>query len=255
MRHCHRRATAGALLAALALLTLAATARAQDAGNGFLFATPRASLTFRAGWAAANAGSDLFSFTTKQLTLNHRDFSSPALDLDVAVRLAPRVDVVLSSSYAGTTRKSEFRDFVDNANKPIEQTTTFQRVPVTASIRAYLTPRGRSIGRFAWIPAKVAPYVAAGGGLEWYRFHQDGDFVDFNSSDLAVHNWILETKGWGPTAHAAVGADYSLGPRFALTGETRYSWGRAPVRGDFKGFDQRADLSGLTTTAGLTVRF
>ena len=65
-------------------------AGAQDAGNGFLFGAPTGSLTIRGGWAVASAKSDLFAFTTEQLTLNRRDFSSPSGDADLAFFVTPR---------------------------------------------------------------------------------------------------------------------------------------------------------------------
>src|SRR5689334_18849879 len=65
------------LMAALA--TLPALASAQDNGNGFLFGAPAGAFTLRGGWAMPRAKSDLFTFTTQNLTLNRSDFSSPDL--------------------------------------------------------------------------------------------------------------------------------------------------------------------------------
>jgi hypothetical protein len=138
---------------------------------------------------------------------------------------------------------------------PIVQTTRFQRVPVTGSIKAYLAPRGRSVGRLAWVPTKLAPYVGAGGGFLWYRFKQDGDFVDFARQTGNIFTSTFESDKWTPSAHAFTGVDYSLSPRVALTGEARYTWGRAPLNRDyFTGFE-RIDLSGVAATAGLSFRF
>jgi hypothetical protein len=238
-------------LAALALASLPATARAQFAGSGFLFQEPRRTVSIRAGWAVANAGSDLFAFTTEQLTLDRGDFSSMALDVDLAVRIAPRTRIVASLSVAGAHKQSEFREYEDNNRLPIEQKTTFTRVPLTLGIRQYLTSPGRTIGRLAWIPAKLTPYVGAGGGVMYYRFHQAGDFVDFQS--LVVFRSQISSDGWTPVANLLAGLEYSLGTRSALTIETRYLWSKAELSGDFVGFD-RIDLSGVNTTAGFSFR-
>jgi hypothetical protein len=239
---------------AVLLVALAATpvtARAQDAGHGFLFGAPVGSFTVRGGWALARAHSDFFAFTTENLTLNRGDFSSPAIDGDFAVRVSPRTDVILSSGLSGMKRRSEFRHFIDNNKQPIEQTTTFRRVPITIGVKQYLTSTGRSIGKFAWIPSRFAPYVGAGGGTMFYSFRQDGDFID---PQMNVFPSYYASSGWTGTAYGTAGVDYSLGPRFALTSEARYAWSSAALSRDFDGFG-RLDLSGLSTTVGLTVRF
>jgi hypothetical protein len=236
----------------VALAASPATARAQESGNGFLFGAPLGSFTIRGGWALARAHSDLFAFTTDQLTLDRGDFSSPDIEADLAFRVAARTDVVVSTGYSGMNRRSEFRHFIDNNDLPIEQTTAFHRVPITLGVKQYLTSTGRSIGRFAWIPSRVAPYVGGGGGFMYYRFHQEGDFIDFATTN--VFPSIYASDGWTRTAYAAAGLDYSLGPRFALTTEARYLWSNAELSRDFIGFEH-VDLSGLSTTVGVAVRF
>jgi hypothetical protein len=238
------------LLIALAVSPI--SANAQDAGRGFLFGAPAGSLTLRGGWALARAQSDFFAFTTENLTLNRGDFSSPAIDGDLAFRVASRTDVVISSGLSGINRRSEFRHFIDNNDRPIEQTTTFRRVPITIGVKQYLTSTGRSIGRFAWIPSRVAAYVGAGGGTMFYTFRQEGDFIDFRTND--VFSSTYASDGWAATGYGAAGLDYSIGPRFALTTEARYSLSSAQLSRDFSGFGH-LDLSGLSTTVGLTVRF
>jgi outer membrane protein W len=240
------------MISALALASLAPVIPAQDMGNGFLFGAPTGSFVVRGGWAMARAGSDLFSFTTNQLTLNRGDFSSPSGDIDLAFNVTPQWQIVASGSVAITNRRSEFRHFEDNNNLPIEQTTSFSRVPLTLNVKRYLTSTGRSIGRFAWIPSRFAPYVGIGGGVMHYRFRQSGDWIDFKTMDVFPSEY--ESDGWAPTANVQTGVDYSLNARFALTGEARYVWSNAPLSQDFQGF-QKLDLSGFSTSIGVAVRF
>ena len=231
---------------------LSSAAAAQSSGDGFLFGTPHGSLVLRAGYAGANARSDLFSFSSEQLTLNRRDFSGPTMDMELGFAVAGRTDLVFSGGYTGMNKRSEFRDFVDQNNAPIEQATVFQRVPVTVSLRQYLTTRGRNIGRFAWIPAKFAPYLGVGAGAIWYRFHQTGDFVDFTTND--VFPATLSSSGWAPAAQAMAGVEYTLSPRIALTAQASYLWANGRLGADFSGFN-RIDLSGVSTSVGLAARF
>jgi len=236
------------------LLAVAAVVRpshAQRAGNGFLFRVPDGTLGVHAGFDRALAGGDIFSFVTDQLTLTRADFSSATLGGNLAIRVTPVMDVAFDVAYAAAERRSEFRDWVDQNDLAIEQTTSFRRVPVTVSVKRYLTPRGRSIGRFAWVPARRATYVGIGAGMMWYRFRQVGDFVDFQT--LNVFPDEFQSSAWTPVVHALAGVDVALGRYFVLTGEGRYTWAKGPMGRDYIGFN-RIDLSGLSLTAGLSVR-
>lgn len=119
-------------------------------------------------------------------------------------------------------------------------------------LRYYLTPSGRSLGRLAWVPTRVAPYVTAGVGSVWYKFKQSGDFVDYKTLD--VFHTTLESTSWAPAGYGAAGVDYSLSARVGVVSEARYDYARARMGDDFAGFD-RIDLSGISATIGLSFRF
>jgi hypothetical protein len=235
-----------------ALAALATPAHAQVSGDGFLFRPPRVSLTLRGGWDGAAAKGDVFTFATDQLTLGRNDFRGPFGGVDIAVSVLPRLDITLSSSISATSAPSEFRHWVDLNDLPIEQTTSLRRVPVSLGFRAYVTPRGQSVGQFAWVPARFSPYVGAGGGFMWYRFRQQGDFIDFQTTNVFYDSF--ESSGWTTTAHASVGLDYSLTPNLGLNAEGKYNWAKAKLGTDFSGFGP-INLSGYMTTLGLSVRF
>jgi hypothetical protein len=242
--------TSIALAAALALgVVLPATA--QHAGNGYLFHEPQARLSFRMGYDHANANSDVFDQAVTDLTLNKRDFSGLTMGAEAAFALSSRIDLSVDVGYSRAQSGSEFRHFEDNNNLPIKQTTTFERVPITANLRYYLTPTGRRVGRLAWIPNKIVPWVGGGAGMMWYRFRQQGDFVDFNT--LNVFPSDINSNDWTQTVHGMGGVDISLSPLVALRAESRYVWARAPLSQAFSGFD-RIDLSGVQATLGLTFR-
>jgi outer membrane protein W len=249
------RIPGAAVLAALALavLTLApAVAHAQAGGRGYLFGAPRGSFTIRAGYDGAIANSDLFTFVTHELTLQKRDFAAPVLSTEFAFPLNSRVDASVSLGYARAVAPSEFRDWLDNDNLPIQQQTEFTRVPLAVNLKAYLEPRGRAIGRYAWVPTRVAPYIGAGLGTMWYRFRQSGDFVDFDTNDIFTDTY--ESSAWTPMANVMTGADITVTPAVALNIEARYAWAQGPVGRDFSGF-HRIDLSGVSLTAGVTFRY
>ena len=243
------------LLRRAALSTLlvgsAVPLHAQGSGTGYLFGAPNARLTVHAGYAHANANSDLFDFVTTNLTLNKSSFSGPSIGADLGVTVAPRLELSVSVDYSAAVRNSDDRVYQDNNNLPIEQTTSFRRVPLMANAILYLAPRGRSVGKLAWIPATVVPWVGAGGGTMWYRFQQEGDFVDYRT--LNVFHSKLESSGWAPAFQGMGGVDVTLSPRFAFTADARYMWAKGTLSRDFTGFD-RIDLSGITVALGFTVR-
>lgn len=242
-----------ALVIAALVAVIAPVAQGQDSGSGFLFQQPMGSFTVRGGYAHATAGGDLFSFVTNTLTLNKGDFSGPTLGADLALRVAPQLDVVFGTSYSGTSTASNYRHLVDQNNAEIRQVTDMKRVPLMVSLRGYLTSQGRSVGRFAWVPSRFAPYVGVGAGAMWYAFNQHGDFVDYQNNN-SVFTSDLTSSRWTPAAQAMAGIDVTLTPRMALTGETKYIYAKGTLDQSFTGF-KSIDLSGLSTTIGLTFRY
>lgn len=244
------RKTSVALAAALAF-GLALPVAAQRGGDGYLFHAPSVRLSIRGGYDHANANSDLFDQAVQDLSLNKSDFSGLTLGGEIAFALGSRVDLSFDAGFSRASKGSDFRHFEDNNNLPIEQTTSFQRVPLMANLRLYLTPPGRNVGRLAWIPNKVVPWVGAGGGTMWYRFQQQGDFVDFQTNNVFTSDF--KSDGWTPALQGMGGVDVSITPLIALRGEGRYVWAKAPLGRDFSGFN-RIDLSGVQGTLGLTFR-
>jgi hypothetical protein len=233
------------------LALLARPARAQT-GEGFLFATPVGTVSIRAGLSRPAGKSEIFSFVKQQLTLDAGRFRALDIGFDVGLFHSPRILWTLGASIAGRGAESEFRDYVGEDDLPIVQTTRLVRVPITAGVRLNLLSPGQAVGTMAWIPSKVVPYLGVGAGLMIYSFTQEGEFVDFETLD--IYEDRFESSGTAPVAQASAGLDISVTPRFGLTTEGRYSWASAKMNRDFVGFD-RIDLSGLSVTAGISVRF
>ncbi len=246
----------GILLGVTALPSLAvAPVSAQD---GFLFDPPRLTLSLRGGYSSATAGSDVYDFFIEQLTLERGDFSGAALVGELGITVAPRLDLVASVGHSSSTSPSESRTHIGTDGLPIAQTTTLRRTPVTATLKFYLLPRGRSIGSNAWIPARLTPFVGAGGGALYYDLEQSGEFVDFATCDpddvCEIFASTFTSDGWTGTLHVMSGLDYWLTARLGLSAEARYQWASAPLSASFVGFED-IDLSGFQGTVGLSLRF
>ena len=229
-----------------------ALAQQPQGSPDFLFGRPRGSVGVRGGWLFERAGSDLFEFVENELTVDKKDFNSPALAVDVGVALSPRADALFGFEFGSASTSSEYRAYVDNRRLPINQDTRLRQVNLSGSLKLALTPRGEEVGRLAWIPRTVTPYVGAGAGALWYEFHQTGDFVDF--ADLSVFSDTFRSSGWTPSAHVIGGVDVKMSRRLFLTGEGRYLWSHAELGRDFSGFDP-IDLTGFKVTAGVNYIF
>ena len=253
------------VVAVAALLSWPTAISAQARGTDFLSRSPMMSFGIRGGYARAQAGSDLFDYARKTFTLDTNDFASFAWGATVAVGITENLDVELGGGVARSSTRSEFRHWVGLDDLPIDQTTMFLRVPVTISLKWYFKDRGRSVGQFIWVPQRWAPYAGGGGGALWYRFEQEGNFLDFQTLD--VFSGTFETKGTTGTAHAFLGVDVLLSSKVVLTAEGRSSWGTThlgdegrsswgttPRGRDFVDFAD-LDLSGFQATLGLSFRF
>ena len=239
-----RPATAGAR---------AATARGSRAAQqrpDFAFGRPGHSIGIRGQWHRARAESDIYDFVTEELTLEKSDFNATGVAVDVGFALTSRLEGRVGLDYTRAFARSESRGYRDTEGIPIEQDTLLRQVGITGSVAFALAPRGRAVGRYAWIPSPVVPYVGAGAGLIRYEFEQVGDFVDF--VDFAIFTDRFNSAGWGLSAHLFGGVDIRLTPRILLTTEVRRVQAQADLGDTFSGYDP-IDLDGLQIAAG--VRF
>ncbi len=255
-RHVHLYYKSGMRIPTIVILgflasLLAHVANAQEETD-FLFGIPRGAISIRGGYMTASANSAVYDFFAETLTIEKGDFNTPVFGLDVALVVHPRIDVLVGFELSKSTTRSEYRDFEEDDGSPIRQTTELSMYPFSGSVKFYLTPRGRDISRFAFVPSKARAYVGGGAGLVGYRLAQTGDFVDF--VDLAIFTEEFKSTGFGTEAHAFFGVDVQLKPTTYLSFEGRYMWADAGLSGGFVGFDS-IDLSGLRITAGISFSF
>ena len=218
----------------------------------FLYGRPRTVVGVSGGWLVASESGGIFDFMRNLLTINDGDFNTGALGIHFGRSLSPRLDMMVEVGFSRATITSEYRDFVGFDGLEIAQATELMQAPVGGSLRFWLIGRGREVGRFAWVPNRIAPYLGAGGGTQWYRFMQTGDFVDI--VDLSIFTARLDSSGWAPSGHAFGGASVKLTPQLFANVEARYVWSNTPLSGNFVGFDN-IDLNGLRITVGIEYLF
>jgi hypothetical protein len=251
-------------LLALAALLVPAPAAAGDEPGGaqlppprnpppdFFFGRPSVSIGVRGGWVFARAGSDWFDFVTDQLTLEKGDFQTANIAGDVGISIARRFELEFGADYGSTSSDSEFRNFVDNSRFPIDQTTDMKQAAFTAGLRFTLTERGRELSSLAWIPRRLVPYVGGGGGALWYKVHQYGEFVDFQT--FAIFRDSLESSGFTPALYAHGGFDLHLVSHVYLAVDARYLWAAPELGSEWREFEP-LDLTSLRLSTGINVLF
>ena len=259
-----RRASRSGVLVSVLVLAfvgaLATDARAQGSPDppagrrDFLFGRPDGSIALRGSWLVPRAGSDLYRFIERELTIEEGDFNTAMFATDFGITLSPRTDAVIGLEVSRASIASEYRNFVDNNRLPIEQTTSLKELNLTGSIRFALKPRGREVSSLAWIPARVVPYIGGGAGVLWYEFVQAGDFIDALDPRLAVFAERFEADGFTPSAHLFGGVDVQLTGRWFLTMDGRYVWAEGELGPDFERFDP-IDLAGFRFGAGINILF
>ncbi|MCG6956101.1 MAG: hypothetical protein LJF04_08925 [Gemmatimonadetes bacterium] len=242
-------------LSALTAFPLSAQVpRQREQRPDFLFKRPSVTFGVRVGYSMPGETPNDFNKQlpdSMQFMYSHGHFNSAAVSGELAVRATERLDVVADFAYSGSKVPSEYRDWVDNNDLPIQQTTKFTRRSLTFGLKEYLWDRGRSVGHLAWVPRQWAPFAGLSAGWTWYRFEQTGDFVDFTTFGVFPDRFV--SSGRTGTVQAFAGADWTLSPNLMLTAEGRYTRARVPMEQDFQGVN--INLSGFQASAGISLRF
>lgn len=244
-------AVVGITFAVLASVSSPSVAAGQS-GDGYLLKKPRVTLKFESGYGFQQAKSDIFDFVTEEHTLGRRDFDAPYVGAELGIRLSERLDLAINAGFQESSRESEFRDWVDQDDLPITQVTGLSQMPATVGLKFYPVPRGRAIGRFAWVPRTLTPFVGGSIGFVAYDFEQFGDFIDYETFDVFYDDFFSEGQAF--LARASAGINVSVGPQFLFSLEGRYTWAQADMQGDYFDFDP-IDLDGVQVIGGLAVRF
>jgi hypothetical protein len=146
-----------------------------------------------------------------------------------------------ASFYDGKTTLA-YRDWVDADGQDISHTASLRQWDLTA---AYVLRFGRN---------SIRPYIGGGGGLLWWRFSEEGNFIDFSEDDLPIFfgNYYADGLTW--ELFALAGLDFRLSHNWSFFFEGRYRWSEDELNNDFAGFGT-IDLSGGQIAGGFSYNF
>lgn len=216
----------------------------------FLFGQPRGIIGLSGGWLRAEGGDGgLLGFFRDELTIGERGYDSLLFRFAFGAAVSPRVDLVFDVDVSRSRAVSVWREFPD-FDPPIAQTTELTQMPLNAGVRFWVVPRGRRIGRLAWVPNTFAFHVGVGGGARRYQLAQFGEFVDYR--DDLIYPDEYESAGWAASAHATAGVSLRLSRRVFAVADVRRVWSRRELADDFIG---SLDLNGLQMTGGIEFVF
>jgi opacity protein-like surface antigen len=233
-------------------------ANSQDNQSGFSFKKPKIFFGGHAGMNFPQAKGEIFSTAIRDLTLKKSDFQSPTCGFDFGVYINSHFAAVASLDYARATKKTEYRDFVEDNGNPIIQTTRFSQFSFLGTLRYYPRKMGEVVGSYSWIPNRILPYVGGGAGLAHYSFSQQGDFV--NSTNYSIFTDLLSTQNPALMTHLSAGLDFVLTRRIIANVEGRYSWAHGDISTGLTGYSRdywfdSMDLNGLKTIGSISFRF
>ncbi|MFN7983815.1 MAG: hypothetical protein U0Q11_18365 [Vicinamibacterales bacterium] len=233
-------------------MPVSASAPSRSEPVDFFVGAPRAWIALRGNQMFPRAGGDLFTFVTDQLTLERSQFRSRGFSTDLGIATGSRFDIVGGYETNRHAQPSEYRHFVASNAQAITQSTELVQRAFTVGARYSPLGRGLAISRFAFIPRRVAPYVGGGALVTYYRFSQQGQFVD--SADLSIFNDRFYSDGWSVGPYVNGGADVQVWRHIYVTFDGRYSWVHSSLGSDFQGFDG-IDLAGFRASSGISVVF
>ena len=163
--------------------------------------------------------------------------------------LAKFLEVAIHVDGYQKTVDTSYRDWTRPDGSDIFQSLRLNVVPFGLTLQ--LVPTSKR--------TKVAPFAGGGIDLVYWKYEEFGDFIDFFDPDLPVFSDHFIGDGVTFGFHATGGVRFYLNRDFAIVVRGNYQWADATMGGDFSpnepGLINRLDLSGVSLTFGLHVRF
>lgn len=200
------------------------------------------SFTIRLGLFSPRGESRLWAENVETFDYAVTDFNSLFAGVEFDVELNEYVDVAMGVDGYSRVVASRYRDFVRNDGTEVVQDVRLRVAPITVGARFL------PIGKFH----ALLPYVSGGLGLYVYEYREEGEFIDFETTE--IFGAVFYDRGVAPGLYAAAGLEVSLTPGCLVFGEVRRHVVRAEHDRDFASFGD-FDLDATQLSVGITFRF
>lgn len=206
------------------------------------------SVQARLGAFFVEGNSDFWDESEDVFTLEASDFDDVAFGLTYSYAFNRFFELDMNADFFDSTVVSDYRDYVDASGFAILHDSTLETVPLTVGIRFLPFGRARAGAK------RPVPFLAAGGGVNFWRYEEAGEFIDFGDLNLPVDFGVFSERGEAFVGYAAAGLELPLSRGFNLGFEARYFKSDDEFSEDFAGLGT-LDMSGVAASVSANWRF
>lgn len=198
------------------------------------------SIKLKLGQFSPSQESDLWDINRQNLYLEKKDFEGSFVSVEWEVFVKRNLSFSLEIGTYSQQLETSYRDWEYEDGSPIYQSLSLSIIPVEASFKFY--PGGAH--------RPVAPYFGGGLGIYFWKYVQEGDFIDFTTWDVFSGSYETNTSGIG--TNISGGISWRISRSIGFFGEAKYVFFKDALSSDFQGFE-KFDLSGLHLLVGISI--
>lgn len=198
------------------------------------------SLKLKLGQFSPSQESDLWKINRENLYLEKKDFEGSFISLEWEIFTKRNLSFSFEVGSYSRELTTSYRDWEYEDGSPIYQSLSLSIVPIEANINFYPIGAHRPI----------APYFGGGIGIYFWKYVQEGDFVDFTTWEVFSGSYETTTSGIGTNIRG--GISWRISRSVGFFGEAKYLFLKDNLSSDFQGFE-KFDLSGLDLLVGISI--
>jgi hypothetical protein len=210
--------------------------------------SPDRSFEARFGGFFLEGDGDFWADNESVFTLDASDFDDATIGLTYSVSFNRFFDMDINADLFDETIVSEYRDFTDDSGFPIFHDSTLSIVPVTLGLRFLPFGHGRHGER------RPTLFLGAGAGVNFWRYEEFGDFIDFNDPANPLVFGDFSESGQAFVSYVAAGLQLPVSHNFSLGFEARRFMSDDELKGDFAGLGT-LDMNGTSASISGHWRF
>jgi hypothetical protein len=204
-------------------------------------------LLFRLGAFSPSGESELWDLNVQAFDLDVSDFTHVMGGVALDLQLKTYLDISVGLDGYSRRVSSQYRDFIRDDGTEIQQSFKLKVLPITGGLRFL------PVQKFH----KFIPHVAAGIGLYYFDYQEEGEFI--NRSSFEIFGDAFRDRGITPGAYVGAGLEFRVsegidpGQGWFVFGQFRRHWATTELSGDFD--TEELDLGGNELAFGVALRF